>query len=341
MRPGWTQPKRREDAQHQFLSAQRFLKEIESFDTCMNVIRISEVTKIFGTRRKQVRAVDGLAFEVEPGQVFGFLGPNGAGKSTTIRMMLDLVRPTEGTVELFGADVRVDPGGLRKTGALVEGATFYPFLTGRENLRVLSHTRGLPAGARIDELAEQVHMAGRIDRKVEGYSTGMKQRLGIAAALLSDPELVILDEPTNGLDPGGIIEMRGFIRSLAEQHGKTVFLSSHLLTEVEQVCDRVAIINRGRLIQEGAVESLLSGTVTELHLEVDSVEKSAAILQDRWEIEHAERTGWLNVRIEPGESAGIVRRLVENGIAVRQAVIARQSLEDFFLSVTGGEDGDD
>ena len=307
----------------------------------MPVIRVNQVTKIFGNRRSPVRAVAGLAFEVEPGQVFGFLGPNGAGKSTTIRMILDLVRPTDGTVELFGTDVRKDPTGLRRTGALVEGATFYPFLTGRENLRVLARTRGLPDDGRIDAWIGQVGMSDRIDRRVDGYSTGMKQRLGLAAALLSDPELVILDEPTNGLDPGGIIEMRGFIRSLAYEHGKTVFLSSHLLNEVEQVCDRVAIINRGRLVQEGTVDTLLSGTMTELQLQVDSPEAAAAALQARWTSAPAEKPGWLNVQIESEESAAIVKLLVENGIAVRQAVIARQSLEDFFLSVTGnGGDND-
>jgi ABC-2 type transport system ATP-binding protein len=285
--------------------------------------------------------VDGLELAVEPGQVFGFLGPNGAGKSTTIRMMIDLIRPTDGSVRLFGVDVRRNPAGLRKTGALVEGAMFYPFLTGRDNLRVLGRTRGQNADNKIDDLARQVDLAGRIDRKVSEYSTGMKQRLGIAAALLSDPELVILDEPTNGLDPGGILEMRGFIRSLAETHGKTVFLSSHLLNEVEQVCDRVAIINRGRLVQEGQVAALLSGTVTELQLEVDPLDRTVGLLQERWHVEPLEKPGWAGVRIEPGESPEIVKRLVEAGVAVRQAIVARQTLEDFFLSVTDQKGGRD
>ena len=152
----------------------------------MHVIQIDKVTKVFGSGKKRVRAVDGLELTVEPGQVFGFLGPNGAGKSTTIRMMLDLIRPTDGSVHLFGEDVRKNPAGLRKTGALVEGAMFYPFLTGRDNLRVLARTRGQNADNKIDDLARQVDLAGRIDRKVSQYSTGMKQRLGIAAALLSN-----------------------------------------------------------------------------------------------------------------------------------------------------------
>jgi ABC-2 type transport system ATP-binding protein len=307
----------------------------------LQVIRINQVTKVFGDGKRRVQAVDGLELVVEPGQVFGFLGPNGAGKSTTIRMMLDLIRPTAGSVELFGNDVRRDPAGLRKTGALVEGAMFYPFLTGRDNLRVLARTRGEDAGQKIDDLARKVDLSGRIDRKVSEYSTGMKQRLGIAAALLSDPELVILDEPTNGLDPGGIIEMRRFIRSLAELQGKTVFLSSHLLNEVEQIGDRVAIINKGRLVQEGRVSELLSGAVTELQLEVDPLERTVALLQERWEVARLEKPGWAGVHIDPDASPEIVKMLVEAGVAVRQAVVARQTLEDFFLSVTDQEGGRD
>ena len=305
----------------------------------MDVIKINQVSKTFGRGRKAVTAVDGFDLAVEAGQVFGFLGPNGAGKSTTIRMILDLIRPSRGTIELFGVDVQRNPSGIRRTGALVEGAVFYPFLSGRENLSVLAHTAQLVDRERIDLLLSQVGMESRADKKVSGYSTGMKQRLGIAAALLSDPELVILDEPTNGLDPGGIIEMRKFIRSLATDQGKTVFLSSHLLNEVEAICDRVAIIQQGRLLHEGKVKDLLSGSVTELRLETGQPDRAVSVLQENWKVERMEAAGWVKAAIQPAESPGIVRMLVENSIDVHQAVISRQSLEEFFLSVTGEEAG--
>jgi len=281
--------------------------------------------------------VDALDLHVSAGQVFGFLGPNGAGKSTTIRMMLDLIRPTAGHVRLFGEDVRQKAEGLNKTGALVENAMFYPFMTGRENLKALALSMGRHDKTRIDELLTRVGMRTRADRKVSDYSTGMKQRLGIAAALLPDPELIVLDEPTNGLDPAGIIEIRNFIRSLSVEEGKTVFLSSHLLTEVEQVCDRVAIINKGKLVREGHIADLLSGTGTELHLQVSDRTRAAEILQERWDVHDADLPGWLQVNIQPDENPYIIRRLVENGVDVQQAIVEQQSLEELFLSLTDQE----
>lgn len=303
----------------------------------MDVIQLDQVTKLFGRGPKAVLAVDSFDLAVEAGQVFGFLGPNGAGKSTTIRMMLDLIRPTKGTIELFGVDVQKDSFGIKRTGALVEGAAFYPFLSGRENLSVLALTGQLADRRRIDLLLSQVGLESSADKKVSGYSTGMKQRLGIAAALLSDPDLVILDEPTNGLDPGGILEMRKFIRSLVVEQGKTVFLSSHMLNEVEQVCDRVAILQKGSLLHEGKVSDLLSGSVTELRLETDNPGRVVTLLQERWQVERMASPGWVKAAIMPGESPGIVRLLVEKGVDVHQAVISRQSLEEYFLSVTGAE----
>lgn len=174
---------------------------------------------------------------------------------------MGLLRPSSGGARLFGQPVAPNHPVHARAGALIEGATFYPFLTGRQNLHVLAQTAG-PGHDHADRLLEQVGLSGRSDREVSGYSTGMKQRLGLAAALLGDPQLVILDEPTNGLDPAGIQEMRGFIRGLTTKHGKTVFLSSHILHEVEQVCDRVAIIHRGRVVRSGPIDKLLAGAAS-------------------------------------------------------------------------------
>jgi ABC-2 type transport system ATP-binding protein len=307
----------------------------------MNIIDINQVSKVLGKGSHSIRAVDNLDLSISAGQVFGFLGPNGAGKSTTIRMMLGLIRPTKGHVSLFGKDVREQTNGVVKTGALVESAMFYPFLTGRENLVALGLSMGRKDKSRIDWLLSKVGMLNRADRRVSDYSTGMKQRLGIAAALLPDPELVILDEPTNGLDPAGIIEIREFIRSLAVDEGKTVFLSSHLLTEVEQVCDRVAIINKGKLVREGIIPDMLSETGSELCLEVSDPGQAAVLLEGRWEAHRMDQPGWLRVNIMPADNARFIRHLVENGVDVHQAVVAKQSLEELFLSLTDQEEGRD
>ncbi|MFZ1398413.1 MAG: ABC transporter ATP-binding protein, partial [Candidatus Promineifilaceae bacterium] len=244
-------------------------------------IQLENVSKTFGRRRKRVEAVRHLSLEVAAGQVFGFLGPNGAGKSTTIRMMMDLIRPSTGTVLLYGRPVQNNPPLLQKVGALVEGAAFYDFLTGRKNLEVLARTRGCYDPQRVQTLLAQVGMADRADRKVSGYSTGMKQRLGLAAALLHDPDLVILDEPTNGLDPAGIQDVRLFVRDLVEKQGKTVFLSSHMLSEVEQVCDQVGIISNGRLVQTGNVADLLSSQAM-IRLEVLPLARALGLLLPKW-----------------------------------------------------------
>ena len=244
-------------------------------------IRIHNLSKTFGRRRKRIEAVKHVTLEIPVGQVYGFLGPNGAGKTTTIRMLLDLIKPTEGEVTIFGKHVRHEHGVLRRVGAIVEGAAFYNFLTGRRNLEVLARTANEFDPRRIDALLEQVGLAHRAHQRVKGYSTGMKQRLGLAAALLSDPDLLILDEPTNGLDPEGMHEIRQFIRSLADDHGKTVFLSSHLLGEVEQVCDRVAIINLGEIVREGVVAELLEGK-SRLRVEASPLDRAAAVLSEHW-----------------------------------------------------------
>ncbi|HEX3052598.1 MAG TPA: ABC transporter ATP-binding protein [Aggregatilineaceae bacterium] len=297
-------------------------------------IRTDGLHKNFGRGKKRVQAVRGINLEIHAGQVYGFLGPNGAGKTTTIRMLLDLIHPSAGKAYIYGQEVHQRHGVLRRVGALVEGAAFYPFLSGRRNLEVLSRTGNQYDRARIDALLQQVGLLDRAKQRVKGYSTGMKQRLGLAAALLHDPDLLILDEPTNGLDPSGMHEIRFFIRNLADQFGKTVFLSSHLLGEVEQVCDRVAIIHKGEILREGAVKDLLS-TESQLRVEATPLDKAAEILHDQWPI--ATNTDHLMVKASHEETPFVIRRLVENQIDVYEVSSQRQTLEEYFLSVVGAE----
>ncbi|MCA9919539.1 MAG: ABC transporter ATP-binding protein [Anaerolineales bacterium] len=296
-------------------------------------IQLENVSKTFGRRRKRVEAVRQLSLEIAPGQVFGFLGPNGAGKSTTIRMMMDLVRPSAGEILLYGTPVKNSSALLQKVGALVEGAAFYDFLTGRKNLEILARTRGCYDADRVQTLLVQVGMADRADRKVQGYSTGMKQRLGLAAALLHNPDLVILDEPTNGLDPAGIQDVRIFIRDLVEKQGKTVFLSSHLLSEVEQICDEVGIISNGRLVQTGNVAELLA-TQAIVRLEVTPLERAMGLLLPNWPVVGNGR--WLDVQATREAVPEIVQQLVAAEVQIFQVMVQQQSLEALFMAATGG-----
>lgn len=300
-----------------------------------DAIQLDNVSKTFGRGRKRVEAVRQLNLAVAAGQVFGFLGPNGAGKSTTIRMMMDLIRPSAGSVLLYGRPVQNNPSLMRRVGALVEGAAFYDFLTGRKNLEILARTGDCYDPDRIQSLLVQVGMADRADRKVQGYSIGMKQRLGLAAALLNDPDLVILDEPTNGLDPAGIQDVRHFIRDLAEKQGKTVFLSSHLLSEVEQVCDQVGIISNGRLVQLGKVAELLSSQAI-IRLEVAPADRAMGLLLPVWPVTVNGR--WLEVQAAREAVPQMVQQLVAAEVQVFQVVVQQQSLEALFMAATAVAD---
>ncbi len=297
-------------------------------------IEFDQLTKTFGTGRSQVRAVHNLELSVAAGQVYGFLGANGAGKTTTIRLLMDLVRPTRGAVRLFGQDVR-HPAALRRAGALIEGPAFYSFLSGRANLQVLADVRQVRDPARLDTLLGQVGLAEAAHRRAGHYSTGMRQRLGLAAALLHDPDLVLLDEPTNGLDPAGLQDMRAFIRALATTQGKTVFLSSHLLGEVEQICDRVAILHHGEIVREGLVADLLAAR-GRLRVEAQPLDQAAAILAAHGRVRpdgpHA-----LWVEATYAEAAQLNQQLVAAGVAVYHLAHQRQSLEEYFLAVTSPE----
>ncbi|PIE79588.1 MAG: ABC transporter ATP-binding protein [Chloroflexi bacterium] len=305
-------------------------------DNKSTAISITDVSKTYGRGEKSVTAVRNLSLEVQTNQVYGFLGPNGAGKSTTIRMMMGLLHLDRGDIQIFGKSIRQDKKALEHVGSLIEGASFYDFLSGYKNLEVLSRVRNCHDHDQLQLLLEQVRLAKDAHRPVQGYSTGMKQRLGMAAALLGQPDLVILDEPTNGLDPNGIKEMRRFIRNLATVYGKTVFLSSHLLSEVEQVCDRVAIIHKGQVVREGMVTDLLEEEA-QVTIETDSVEKAIALFQDK-QVTAINRCDF-TISAKREEIPTIIRQLVANDVDLYQVKTKRQTLEDFFLSVTGvGED---
>src|SRR5216683_2612343 len=215
------------------------------------IVETHGLTKRYGSG---VLAVDSVDMSVRRGEVYGFLGPNGAGKTTTLRMLVGLIRPTSGTAVVAGHQPG-EPAGLAKIGSLIESPGFYPYLSGRENLRVVADLVGI-GNKRVEEMLDLVELGTRAGRKFGSYSTGMKQRLGVAAALLKDPELVILDEPTNGLDPQGMAEMRKLIKDIG-QSDRTVLLSSHLLGEVEQICDRVGVISNGKLVKQSTVQDLV------------------------------------------------------------------------------------
>ena len=288
---------------------------------------------------KQV-ALDGLNLRVPTGVVYGFLGPNGAGKTTTMRILTGLIHADSGHVEVLGRPFgRGDRKRLFDVGALIESPSFYPFLSARENLRALAATGAPVPKGRIDELLGMVALGDRAKDKVSGYSLGMKQRLGIAAALLNDPKLLLLDEPANGLDPAGIVGMRDTLRALAAS-GKTVFVSSHILSEIQQMADVVGIIGRGRLIREGTVESLLreEGSIR-IRVAPGEVATAAGILaaaagSGSVTPEDGPEAGWLAVRVDPGRSADLNRALAGAGVFASR-IEGAANLESLFLELTG------
>jgi ABC-2 type transport system ATP-binding protein len=296
-------------------------------------LKTNVLSKAYGKRL----AVDRLDLEVEGGELFGFLGPNGAGKTTTIRMSLGLIAPTSGSVEILGKDVsRHRTEILPRVGALVESPALYGYLSGRDNLRVVGDLLGGVSEKRIDEVLEIVSLKGRDRDKVRTYSMGMKQRLGLALALLNDPELLILDEPANGLDPAGIVEMRDLLRGLAAS-GKTVFISSHVLSEVQQICTRVAIINHGRLIRVAPVVELLKAG-GDFEVAVDSPADVVALLQrQEWGREARVDGGVVITRAPEDAGRHLISFLVHNGHPPDTVCARHQDLEDIFLSLTGGE----
>ena len=285
-------------------------------------------------------ALNGLDLRVPTGVVYGFLGPNGAGKTTTMRILTGLIRPDAGTVEVLGRPFgRGDRRRLFEVGALIESPSFYPFLSGRENLRALAAAGAPTTKARVDELLHLVNLHDRGGDKVSGYSLGMKQRLGIAGALLSDPKLLLLDEPANGLDPAGIAGMRDTLRALAAA-GKTIFVSSHILSEVQQLADVVGIIAQGRLVREGPIDALLreEGAVR-IRVAADQVAAAAPILERAAgaglvTAEHGPEAGWLAIRIDPDRASELNRALAEGGVFASRIEVGT-NLEALFLELTG------
>jgi ABC-2 type transport system ATP-binding protein len=293
------------------------------------------LVKRFGTRI----ALDGLDLSVPSGVVYGYLGPNGAGKTTTMRILTGLIRPDAGTVELLGEPfVRGGRRRLFEVGALIESPAFYPYLSGRENLRALAATGSPTPRGRIEELLELVGLRDRAGDRVSSYSLGMKQRLGIAAALLSDPRLLLLDEPANGLDPAGIVGMRETLRNLAAS-GKTVFVSSHILGEIQQLADIVGIIAHGKLISEGPIASLLAaGGVIRILVAPSEVERATQTLtsiagEGSTTASSGPDLGWLSVRVDPERASELNRALAQSGIYASR-IEHHADLESVFLELT-------
>ena len=292
------------------------------------------VTEHLGKHYGRLKAVDDLSLSVEEGDLFGLLGLNGAGKTTTLRVIVDLLRPTGGRVLLFGREAKANHAELmRDVGALIEIPAFYPYLTARQNLDLLGRMHGGVNAARISEVLEWVDLAHRADDVVRGFSQGMRQRLGIAQAFLARPKLVLLDEPTNGLDPQGIAAMRALLVRLHRETGVTVFLSSHLLAEVEQLCTRVAILVDGRLKVQGKLSDLLAGTAPRLRMRVDDVAAAKAALEGLSGLGAIQESGpgALEAELAGAEPAAVNARLTSRGVAVSELVVARQTLEEYFM----------
>lgn len=299
-------------------------------ETGKKIIEIRQLVKDYGS----LRAVDHLSLDVYHGDVFGFLGPNGAGKSTTIRMLLTLITPDSGHINLFGKDIKQNRNEiLRKIGCIVEKPDFYNYLTGERNLKIFAQLSGVPANRnRIEELLELVGLAGRGHDKVKTYSHGMKQRLGLAQTLIHNPSLIILDEPTTGLDPKGIIDIRNLINHLSKDRGITVFLSSHILSEIELIATRMAIINKGKTIVQGSVKELLNTEEMVVMFNVDEVQRSTAIAkQEGYEIVSTElNTNQFSVHLNKEQIPLLNKKLIENNIAV-YSMESKRKLEDYFL----------
>jgi ABC-2 type transport system ATP-binding protein len=305
-------------------------------------IETNGLTKRFGERT----ALDGIDLRVPRGCAFGFLGPNGAGKTTIIRTLLGLTHANAGTMKVLGHAVPNEQGqALARVGAIVEEPRFHMHLTGRENLRLVAAVRGPDAYAQIDPALRRVGLSERAGAKVKSYSMGMRQRLGVARCLLADPLLLILDEPTNGLDPGGIQEFREMIRAMVEQEGRTVFISSHLLDEVEKTCDAAAIVDRGKIITQGSIADLADGGEAhhELIVGVDDVERALGTLGSSQLVLEAHRSDE-GIRVvlagEPQSAAQVNALLVGAGVGVARLEPVRHSLEQRFLEITSRLDAD-
>ncbi|WIY59741.1 ABC transporter ATP-binding protein [Bacillus arachidis] len=296
-----------------------------------SIVRVEQLTKRIGSKT----LVENISFEVKKGEVVGLLGPNGAGKTTLMRMMVGMISMTEGEVWIDGQSVKQEfEGTAMKIGAVIENPEFYPFLSGYENLTYFGRMQGNVTEERIDEVVQLLGMGQVIDRKVKAYSLGMRQRLGIAQALVHNPDVLILDEPTNGLDPSGIHEMRMYIKKIAHEQGKAVLVSSHLLSEVELMCDRVIIIQHGEYV---ATQNILRNENEEMdmiHIRVDDVKQATELLKHDVTIQDNE----LIMIVKNEEIPDVIRTLTEQGIRIYRVYEERKTLEEKFLELTGGKD---
>jgi ABC-2 type transport system ATP-binding protein len=296
------------------------------------VVQTRDLTKRYGTGDSSRLAVDGVSMTVRRGEVYGFLGPNGAGKTTTLRMVLGLIRPTSGSATVLGRPAGV-PESTARIGALIEGPGFYPYLSGRDNLRTMARYRGIPDRV-ADQALARVDLAHRGDDRFKSYSLGMNQRLGVAAALMGNPDVIVLDEPTNGLDPAGMADMRALIVDLA-RGGQTVLLSSHLLAEVEEICDRVGVIAGGKLLVESTVSALRGGR--RLRVVAKPVDEALAVAMRIAGEGAVELDGdAVLLDVPPERTPELVRALVTEGLDVHEARISERTLEEVFFEMTEG-----
>jgi len=298
----------------------------------MAVIKVDNISKHFGA----LKAVDDVSFEVQAGQVFGFLGQNGSGKSTTIRMLLSLIHPNSGNIELFGKSIQKNRAAiLEQVGAIIERPDLYPYLSATEHLQLFAKVRKQKvAASNITKTLEQVGLAHRAHDKVQSFSLGMKQRLGIAIALVHNPSLIILDEPTNGLDPQGIADIRALIQNLAKEEGKTIFVSSHLLSEIEQVANQILIIHQGKKMVEGVTKELLDPEKRVVQIKTLNDEQAlATILSSSFSPYILPRKEGVFLKLPTQAIPLLNDSLVKAGISVI-GIEAKNSLEDYYLPIT-------
>ncbi|MEY9976859.1 ATP-binding cassette domain-containing protein [Lysinibacillus sp. RC79] len=297
------------------------------------IVQTENLSKSFGKEQ----AVSNINLKIRKGEIYGFLGPNGAGKTTTIRMLLGLMKPSSGTIKIFQKDLTKERINiLAKVGSLVENPSYYPHLTAYENLEALRKILGVPK-SRIDEVLEIVRLKDAADKKVKGFSLGMKQRLGIAASLLHNPELLILDEPTNGLDPSGIIEIRNLIKRLPSEYGMTIIISSHLLSEIDQMATQVGIVTKGKMIFQDSIEAMRRFAQPKVVIKVSDSEKGwRSLVAHGIKAEHKDDLILFD-ECSDEKVAHIVQILVQEGISVYRVEEEKRSLEEIFLQMTTGE----
>lgn len=300
-------------------------------DTILEVVNL---TKSFNN----TIAVDNISFKVYTGDIYGFLGPNGSGKTTTLRMILNLIKPNSGHIKICGYDVKKDfKNSIKNIGAIIETPIFYSYLSGEENLNLMARLSKI-SYSKVEDVLKLVGLYSNKDKKFSNYSLGMKQRLGIANALLTDPSIVILDEPTNGLDPQGIKEIRELIVKLSVENNITFIISTHLLYEVEQICNRVGILKNGKLITEGDVNSLISSDTEDILLQTSTVELASRVLKDIDYIHSYREDGKdISINISKGHTSKLIEKLINSKVAVEYVIPLKTSLEDVFIDLTKGD----